>query len=87
MLQCPWILKIVAEREWIVMLFRRNIEPSCAYCGNGMSLGFKEIACSKRGIMSEEGKCTAFRYEPTKRQPEYANNIAPPKVSAEDMSI
>jgi len=69
------------------MLFRRNIEPSCAYCGNGMSLGFKEIACSKRGIMSEEGKCTAFRYEPTKRQPEYASNTVAVKISEDDMRI
>ena len=69
------------------MLFRRNIEPSCAYCKHGMSLGLGEVACSKRGIMLDEGKCTSFRYEPTKRKPEFANSPVAINVSEEDMSL
>ena len=69
------------------MLFRRNIQPSCAYCNFGMTLGFGEVACSKRGIMSDVGKCGAFRYEPTKRIPEYARSQGVAKVREEDMRI
>jgi len=69
------------------VLFRRNMEPCCVYCRHGMSLGFEEIACSKRGIMTTEGHCTLFSYEPTKRQPEYASTQAVKKVSIEDMSL
>ncbi|MCL2819949.1 MAG: hypothetical protein FWD38_03860 [Oscillospiraceae bacterium] len=69
------------------MLFRKNIEPSCAYCRHGASLGFGEIACSKRGIMSEAGKCTSFKYEPTKRKPEYAATPVIAKITEEDMSL
>ena len=69
------------------MLFRKNIEPSCAYCKHGATLGFGEIACSRRGIMSEGGKCTSFRYEPTKRKPEYAGSPAAVRISEDDMSL
>jgi len=69
------------------MLFRKNIEPSCAYCRHGVSLGFGEVACCKRGIMSDEGRCTSFRYEPTKRKPEYARTPVSVKIKEEDMMI
>jgi len=69
------------------LLFRRNIAPSCAYCKYGISLGMGEVACNKRGIMSEEGKCTSFRYEPTKRKPEFASNPVAVNISEEDMSL
>jgi len=69
------------------MLFRKNITPSCAYCKHGAALGFGEVACSKRGIMSDEGKCTSFRYEPTKRKPEYARTPASVKITDEDMRL
>ena len=69
------------------MLFRNSIEPSCAYCRHGSSLGFEEVACSKRGIMTTEGKCTLFRYEPTKRKPEYRSTQAVNEISIEDMSL
>ena len=69
------------------MLFRRNIEPRCAYCNYGMSMGFGEIACSKRGIMEDNGNCGLFRYEPTKRKPEYARNKAAKKIKNTDFSI
>jgi len=69
------------------VLFRRNIEPSCAYCKHGMSLGFDEIACSKRGIMSENGRCNAFSYEPTKRKPEYARSPVVARITEDDMSL
>ena len=69
------------------MLFRRNTKPSCAYCKHGMTMGFGEIACSKRGIMSVEGKCNLFCYEPTKRKPEYSRKTKPVKIPGEDFNI
>jgi len=69
------------------LLFRRNIEPSCAYCKHGLSLGLGEVACSRRGIMSDEGRCSAFRYEPTKRKPEFAKGPVAVEFTAEEMSL
>ena len=69
------------------MLFRRNIKPSCSYCKYGIALGFGEVACSKRGIMTDEGECGAFSYEPTKRQPEYARKPVIAKIAEEDMKL
>ena len=70
-------------------MFNRNIEPSCLYCRYGAALGCNEVACSKRGIMSGEGFCGAFRYEPTKRQPETVVMRSPKELglSAEDFSL
>jgi len=50
-------------------------------------MGFGEIACSKRGIMEDNGNCGLFRYEPTKRKPEYARNKAAKKIKNTDFSI
>jgi len=69
------------------MLFRRNITPSCAYCKHGISLGFGDVACSRRGIMTEEGSCGEFRYEPTKRKPEYAKTIKIASFEEGEMSL
>ena len=69
------------------MLFRKNIKPSCAYCKHGTSLGLGEVACSRRGIMLDEGRCSAFRYEPTKRKPEYARQTVTREYTAEEMSL
>ena len=50
-------------------MFNRNIEPSCAYCIHSTDLGYNEYMCTKRGIMSAEGSCGKYVYEPTKRIP------------------
>ena len=68
------------------MLFR-NIPPSCSYCKHGISIGRGEVACSRRGIMFADGRCNAFRYEPTKREPEYAAKLVSREYSTEEMSI
>jgi len=52
-----------------------------------MTMGFGEIACSKRGIMSVEGKCNSFYYEPTKRKPEYARKPKVAKIPEEEFNI
>jgi len=37
--------------------------------------------------MSEEGKCGAFRYEPTKRKPEFSQTSGIAKVEEEELRI
>jgi len=69
------------------MLFRRDIAPSCSYCQFGTGIGFGEVVCKKRGIMSTDGNCDSFRYEPTKREPEFARSIKTTSVKAEDFSL
>jgi hypothetical protein len=51
------------------MLFRKNIDPRCAYCAKGNVIGEGEVACAKRGVVSPEGHCSAFQYDPLKRVP------------------
>ena len=81
------IVIILISKEKSSPFFRRNITPSCAYCKFGLSLGYSEVACSKRGIMSDDAKCSAFKYEPTKRMPEYANTPVAVEIAEEDMTI
>ena len=64
------------------MLFRKKIEPSCNYCRSGVALGFGDIICKKRGIVSENGSCRSFYYEPTRREPEYARYLKTPDISS-----
>jgi len=37
--------------------------------------------------MEDDGKCTAFKYEPTKRKPEFARVPAAVEIDAEDFQI
>ena len=70
------------------MLFRKNMEPSCSYCRHGITLaGLNEVVCRRRGIMLNDGMCGAFRYEPTKRKPEYSRFKATVEYSPEEMSL
>ena len=51
------------------MLFRKDIEPCCAYCKRGTPVSETEVMCLKKGVVSSEGSCRAFRYDPLKRVP------------------
>jgi len=69
------------------MLFNNNIEPSCSYCRFGTHLGSDEYACSKRGIMTGEGSCGSFKYEPTKRVPDPAPIVRETSFTKEDFTL
>jgi len=58
------------------VLFRKDMQPSCSYCRDGISLGFGEIVCRRHGIVNEDFHCGSFYYEPTKREPEAARKRA-----------
>ena len=51
------------------MLFKKDIEPRCAYCKRGATLDEEQIMCMKKGIVSAAGSCSRFKYDPLKRVP------------------
>ena len=51
------------------MLFKKDIEPRCAYCKRGANLDEEQVMCMKKGIVSAAGACRKFKYEPLKRVP------------------
>ena len=51
------------------MLFRKDIDPRCAYCARGSHISDDKVACVKRGIVLPEDRCSAFKYDPLKRVP------------------
>ena len=51
------------------MLFRKDIEPRCAYCAQGVRINETQVACMKKGIVAAEPHCFRFRYDPLKRVP------------------
>jgi hypothetical protein len=69
------------------MLFDNKIQPSCEYCQYGTSLGYNEVACSKRGIMDAIGACRAFRYEPTKRVPKFPQTLEASNLTEDDFRL
>ena len=42
------------------MLFRKKIDPRCAYCAKGTRISDEEVACVKCGIVAVEHHCGAF---------------------------
>ena len=51
------------------MLFRKDIEPRCAYCAKGTAVNDREVACPRRGVVAAEYYCLWFKYDPLKRVP------------------
>ena len=67
-------------------LFRKNIEPRCAYCVKCSQFSDTEVACVKRGIVAAEHHCAAFRYDPLKRVPPRPVKLEQ-KLKQEDFSL
>lgn len=51
------------------MLFRKDMEPRCAYCSFAASAELGTVICRRKGIMPESSKCRRFRYDPLRRTP------------------
>lgn len=51
------------------MLFRKKIEPACAYCRKGTPLDEGRVLCLKKGTVDALSHCRGFRYDPLKRVP------------------
>jgi len=60
------------------MLFRKKILRSCHYCSKGTKLNESQVLCVKRGLVSIDGSCRKFTYDPCKR--------IPPKPKVSDFS-
>ncbi len=43
------------------MLFRRDMEPRCAYCTKGNVINEREVICERRGIVAVEYHCSRFK--------------------------
>lgn len=68
-------------------LFRKEIEPRCAYCNKGNAINEKEVICSRKGVVAMEFHCSRFRYDPLKRVPPRPVKLETSKLKEEDFSI
>jgi len=59
------------------MLFRKDIEPCCAYCARGTRLNDAYVCCLPKGVMPRYESCKKFDYDPLKREPERPRKIKP----------
>lgn len=50
-------------------LFRKDIEPRCAYCARSGPLDDEHATCKRRGIVRLTDHCRAFKYDPLRRVP------------------
>lgn len=51
------------------MLFRKDMEPRCAYCVHGEQVSEEQVLCIRKGVCSPGGSCAAFQYDPFRRTP------------------
>jgi hypothetical protein len=68
-------------------LFRKDMEPRCAYCEQGSQINEREVICVKKGVMPMEGHCRSFRYDPLKRTPPRPASLDTGKLSEEDFTM
>ena len=69
------------------MLFRKNHEPSCAYCCHGSPINEDSIICEKKGIVRSWDKCRRFSYDPLKRVPETPAVPTTAELREEDFTL
>ena len=70
-----------------MQLFRKKIEPRCAYCEKGAPIGADHVACRRRGIVSAGEHCASFRYDPLKRVPPRPVKLATDTLKKEDFEL
>lgn len=68
-------------------LFRKDMEPRCAYCEKGSQINEREVICVKRGVVPMEYHCGRFRYDPLKRTPPRPAALDTEHLSEKDFSI
>ena len=69
------------------MLFRKNIDPRCAYCQWGQQINDREVACVKHGSMAVEDHCRSFKDDPLKRVPPRPAVLDTDKLNEADFSL
>ena len=68
-------------------LFRKKIDPRCAYCARGNQISDAQVACRKKGVVNCEDHCGAFRYDPLKRVPPRPAVLETEKLDSEDFQL
>lgn len=68
-------------------LFRKKIEPRCAYCERGSDLGNGKVACVSKGVVDDTYHCRKFRYDPLKRTPPRPAVLKGDGFSPEDFAL
>ena len=68
-------------------IFRKDIDPQCAYCEHGTVTANKDtVICKKQGaVMQSFSKCKKFKYDPLKREPKVISLTT--NFSKEDFSL
>ena len=69
------------------MLYRKKMEPSCAYCRYGSVISPEEVICSKKGVVDSDGRCHRFAYDPLKREPAHPQLLNQDRFSPEDYEL
>ena len=69
------------------MLFRKKMDPRCAYCAKGRTISDEEVACVKKGIVPSEGHCGSFVYDPLRRVPPRPRKLETEKLAREDFEL
>jgi hypothetical protein len=68
-------------------LFRKRMDPCCAYCTRGSQINETQVACIKRGVVPAESHCGSFRYDPLKRVPPRPAALNTDRLKKEDFSL
>lgn len=68
-------------------LFRKDIEPRCAYCAKGSVISDREVVCIRKGVVAAEYHCIRFRYDPFKRVPPRPVKLKTSQLKAEDFEL
>lgn len=68
------------------MLFRKDMDPRCAYCQRGQQINERE-ACVKRGIVAVEHHCRAFKYDPPEAGAARPAALETERLKEEDFSL
>ena len=69
------------------MLFRKEIEPRCAYCQHAAETGGDTLLCAHKGPVSAAFHCRRFRYDPLKRVPSPHPVLRTGDVTKEDFEL
>ena len=69
------------------MLFRKKMEPRCAYCEKGSNLENGMVACIHKGVVEDTFHCRRFRYDPLKRTPPRPAVLNTGRLEEKDFSI
>ena len=69
------------------MLFRKKITQSCSYCAYGTKIDEEQVLCVRKGVVSVDGMCRKFNYDPCKRIPVKPKAVDFAKYNDEDFSL